>query len=162
MIWAQAAGGVIGANGDMPWHLPEDLAHFKRVTAGSPVVMGRATWDSLPARFRPLPGRANIVVSTTESAHDGADTFPSLDRALAAARGESTTGEVWIMGGGRIFAECEPIADIAVVTYIDLTVEGDTFAPDLSPRWAVEQESAWENSSTGLKYRIVRYRATPA
>ena len=74
LIWAQARGGVIGKDGAMPWHLPEDLAHFKRTTLGCPVIMGRKTWDSLPPKFRPLPGRRNIVVTrNTQWQADGAE-----------------------------------------------------------------------------------------
>ncbi|WP_425280681.1 dihydrofolate reductase [Leucobacter insecticola] len=79
MIWAQSRNGAIGRDGDMSWHLPEDLAHFKRVTLGAPVIMGRRTWESLPERFRPLPGRANIVVSRDPAYRaDGATVVSSL------------------------------------------------------------------------------------
>ena len=74
LVWAQARGGVIGKDGGMPWHVPEDLAHFKAVTSGHPVIMGRRTWESFPARFRPLPGRRNIVVTASPSwAEPGAE-----------------------------------------------------------------------------------------
>ena len=84
-IWAQTDAGIIGRNGDMPWYAPEDLAHFKKVTLGAPVIMGRRTWESFPPRFRPLPGRTNIVISrsvTEAKERDGALWVPSLDAAL--------------------------------------------------------------------------------
>ena len=88
LVWAQARGGVIGKDGGMPWHVPEDLAHFKAVTSGHPVIMGRRTWESFPARFRPLPGRRNIVVTGSPSwAEPGAVRAESLDAALARLSG---------------------------------------------------------------------------
>jgi dihydrofolate reductase len=84
LVWAQAHAGVIGRNGGMPWHVPEDLAHFKAVTLGAAVVMGRRTWESFPERFRPLPGRRNIVLTRDASwSADGAERATSLDDALA-------------------------------------------------------------------------------
>ncbi|MBB1037522.1 dihydrofolate reductase, partial [Dietzia natronolimnaea] len=86
MVWAQARGGVIGDGRDMPWHIPEDLAYFKQATTGRPVVMGRATWDSIPARFRPLPGRRNIVCTRDAGwSAEGAERAASVPAALAAA-----------------------------------------------------------------------------
>ena len=112
-IWTQTDAGIIGRNGDMPWYAPEDLAHFKKVTLGAPVIMGRRTWESLPPRFRPLPGRTNIVISRSVAEaeeRDGALWVPSLDAALYAARDAAgaavedipaDTAEVdaWIIGG---------------------------------------------------------------
>src|SRR5690349_14769702 len=90
LIWAEAAGGVIGARGGMPWHVPEDLARFKTITMGSPVVMGRRTWESFPDRFRPLPGRRNIVVTRDDQwVAEGAERAASLGDALAAAATEN-------------------------------------------------------------------------
>src|SRR5690606_39050619 len=86
LIWAEAAGGVIGAEGAMPWHVPEDLAHFKEVTMGSPVVMGRKTWDSLPERFRPLQGRENIVITRQQDwAAEGARRAANVSEAVRGA-----------------------------------------------------------------------------
>ena len=86
LIWAQAEGAVIGRDGGMPWHVPEDLAHFKALTLGSPVVMGRGTWDSLDPRWRPLPGRRNIVITRrSDWSADGAERAGSVDEALAVA-----------------------------------------------------------------------------
>ena len=100
LVWAQATGGVIGADGVMPWHLPEDLAHFRRTTAGAPVLMGRTTWESLPERFRPLPGRANIVVSRQIGyPAPGALVVDSIEAGRAAAG----PGRTWVMGGAQIY-----------------------------------------------------------
>ena len=187
LVWAQArdAAGrpVIGADGAMPWHLPEDLAHFRRVTSGHPVVMGRRTWDSLPPRFRPLPGRTNVVV-TRQARWSPGDPSPrvgasggavpdggrpaaeggapvrvagSVAEALAAA-GEAArdtgSGEVWVMGGAQLYAATIALADRCVVTEIDAVVEGDTFAPEIPAGWAAHAGD-WATSSTGLRYRFV-------
>ena len=162
MIWAQARGGVIGAEGGMPWHLPEDLAHFKATTAGCPVIMGRATWDSLPSRFRPLPGRRNIVVTRDRRwSADGAVVVHSAEDALAAASaggGAATAappGEVWVTGGAQIYAALLPYADVCVVTDIDTDVRGDTVAPALGAQWTEADVSGWKTSGeSGLRYRF--------
>src|SRR5690606_18681852 len=98
LIWAESIGGVIGYQGAMPWHLPEDLAHFKDLTMGSPVIMGRKSWDALPERFRPLPGRQNIVVTRqADWQADGADVAHSVSAALELAAA-SAADEVWVIG----------------------------------------------------------------
>ncbi|WP_454042922.1 dihydrofolate reductase [Cellulosimicrobium sp. Marseille-Q8652] len=172
LIWAQArdAAGrpVIGAGGTMPWHLPEDLAHFRRVTSGHPVVMGRRTWESLPPRFRPLSGRTNVVVTRRDGwAPDGADAPPqpgatvravgSVDAALALAReAAAPDGEVWVIGGAQLYAATLDQAERCVVTEIDAVVEGDTFAPSVPAGWRADA-GEWATSSTGLRYRTVAY-----
>ncbi|MCM3656783.1 dihydrofolate reductase [Agromyces mediolanus] len=164
LVWAEAHGGVIGAGGGMPWHVPEDLAHFKAVTLGAPVVMGRKTWDSLPERFRPLPGRANIVVSRqAEWAADGAQRAGTLDEALALAVADAPAGRVWVIGGGELFREAVRRADRLEVTELDLEVAGDAFAPERGSEWrlvAVDPESAggeprWHTSRSGIRYRFL-------
>lgn len=151
LIWAQAHGGVIGAEGGMPWHVPEDLAHFKEVTMDSAVVMGRKTWDSLPERFRPLPGRENIVIThqqdwTAEGAQRAADVVSAL-RGLERA---------WVIGGAEIFRQLIHDADRLEVTELDLDVTGDAFAPSLEG-WRLIDESEWATSRTGIRYRFRRY-----
>ena len=152
LVWAQARGGVIGADGTLPWHLPEDLARFKALTMGAPVVMGRATWESLPASVRPLPGRVNVVLTRRPGwTALGAEVVGNIEAAL------SRDGEVWVIGGASVFAAALPLADRAVVTDIDLEVTGDTFAPALGPEWdEQEREPAegWLTSRTGLAYRV--------
>lgn len=162
LIWAQSDGGVIGQGGVMPWHLPEDLAHFKQVTLGSPVVMGRKTWDSLPERFRPLPGRANIVVTRDQTWHaDGATRVHSVDEALALAEAELPGGgEIWVIGGAQIFDAVIDRADQVLVTEIQAVFDGDTVAPSIGDRLRLassDPAAGWHTSRTGLEYRFLRY-----
>ena len=158
LIYARAANGVIGVNNTLPWHLSEDLAHFKRQTVGAPVVMGRKSWDSLPPRFRPLPGRTNIVVTRQADWKDtpqaaGAQCASSLAEAFALA---GDVPELWVIGGAQIYAEAEPLAQRAVVTEIAQDFEGDAFAPTLGPAW---RETAREAhvSASGLPFSFVTY-----
>lgn len=155
LIFARAANGVIGFNGNLPWHLPEDMAHFKRLTMGSPVIMGRKTWESLPPKFRPLPGRLNIVVTRQADWHAaGAWVAHSVPEACALCPPDS---DAWIIGGAEIYAQALPLAETAVVTEIDADFEGDAFAPQFGPEWT---ESAREKhvSTTGLIFSFVTYR----
>ncbi|MFV0433925.1 MAG: dihydrofolate reductase [Leucobacter sp.] len=150
--------GAIGRGGDMPWHLPEDLAHFKRVTLGAPVIMGRRTWESLPERFRPLPGRENVVVTRDpEFEARGATVAVSLDAALTAAA-ETGEGRAWVMGGGELYRAAMPLADELVVTRIELNVpDADTFAPEIGPEWRLLNAGEPLTSKTGLRYHFERY-----
>lgn len=158
LVWAEARGGVIGAEGGMPWHVPEDLAHFKEVTLGAPVVMGRRTWESFPARFRPLPGRHNIVVTGNDQWADaGATRAGSLAEALESAG----NGRVWVIGGGGLFREAIGSADVLEVTELDLTVVGDTYAPSREG-WCVVAEGEWQASRSGIGYRFLRYERCSA
>ncbi|MCK6212386.1 dihydrofolate reductase [Georgenia sp. EYE_87] len=155
LIWAQAHDRVIGAHGTMPWHLPEDLRHFRSTTSGATVVMGRATWESLDPRYRPLPGRRNIVLSRRPGfVADGAETATTLDEALAMAG----DGDVWVIGGGQLYAESIDRADRLEVTDIDLAVDGDTRAPVVDDReWevaAADPDRGWHASAGGLRYRF--------
>ena len=158
LIWAQARGGVIGRGGVMPWHLPEDLAHFKRTTLSHPVIMGRKTWDSLPARFRPLPGRSNIVVTRQKDWNEiGAQRASSLREALQICENAE---QVWVIGGAQIYAQALPLADELVVTEIDADVEGDAHAPAIGPEW---QEVAREAlvARNGMRLAFVTWRHKP-
>ncbi|HWI73678.1 MAG TPA: dihydrofolate reductase [Baekduia sp.] len=119
-------GRVIGRDGGLPWHLPSDMKHFRELTTGGTVVMGRKTWESIPEKFRPLPGRRNMVLSTTAAALDGAEVFASLSEALAAA-GDSC----FVIGGGATYAEALPLADRVHATEVDGASDGDTFFPSL-------------------------------
>ncbi|ALV46378.1 dihydrofolate reductase [Arthrobacter alpinus] len=162
MIWAQTNQGIIGADGGMPWHLPEDLAHFKRVTAGHPVVMGRKTWESFPDRFRPLPDRTNIVVTRQEGwgstpEASGAVVLGSVEEALVEAQFSPGGSEVWVIGGGEIFAQAAEHANVAVVTVINSNVAGDTQAPGLGQEWSFRGASpleGWHTSKNGSEYRF--------
>ena len=154
LIFARAANGVIGHNNTLPWHLPEDLAHFKRLTLGCPVIMGRKTWDSLPARFRPLPGRRNIVVTRqADWRAEGAVCAHSLTEALQQARGQA---DVWVIGGAELYAQALPLATSAHVTEIDQTFEGDAHAPEFDASW-VETARLPQVSATGLHFSFVTY-----
>ncbi|MFO1278036.1 MAG: dihydrofolate reductase [Burkholderiaceae bacterium] len=155
LIFARASNGVIGRDGRLPWHLPEDLAHFKRTTLGCPVIMGRKTWDSLPPKFRPLPGRLNIVV--TRQPHwqaEGAVRAGSLAEALAAC---ADNADAWVIGGAEIYAQALPLARSAVVTEIDADFDGDAFAPEFGPAW-VETRREPHTSATGLSFSFVTYQ----
>jgi dihydrofolate reductase len=153
LIWAEAHGGVIGADGGMPWHVPEDLAHFKQVTLGVPVVMGRRTWDSLPERFRPLPDRENIVITRqADWVADGVRRAASVSDALAGL------DDVWVIGGAQIFSEVIDRADRLEVTELDLDVdEGDAFAPSRAG-WRLTDAGEWQLSRTGIRFRFLGYQ----
>lgn len=154
LIWAQSKNGTIGDSGTIPWHIPEDLAHFRAVTAGHSVVMGRKTWDSLPPRFRPLPGRRNIVVTRNRSwSADGAQVAHCVDDAIALAG----PGRVWIIGGGEIYASAMDIAERLEVTEVDLDVAGDTAAPSIPNGW-VATADRWQTSrNESVRFRWIEY-----
>lgn len=158
LIWAEARGGVIGAGGGMPWHVPEDLAHFKELTDGAPVVMGRKTWASLPERFRPLPGRRNIVVTRqADWSAEGAEVAHSLDDALELAASGGVPA-VWVIGGAELFSAVIGRADRLEVTELDLAVEGDTFGPEIDGSWRVadvDPAEGWHTSAGGIRYRFL-------
>lgn len=157
LIWAQARDRVIGRDGAMPWHLPEDLAHFKATTCGATVVMGRRTWESVPPKFRPLPGRTNVVITSQRDwSDDGAVVVHSLQDGL------NSDSKVWVIGGAGVYAEALPHADTIVVTEIDETYDGDTLAPIIGADWIVTDAGGWQQSKTGLHYRFINYRRAEA
>jgi dihydrofolate reductase len=128
LIAAVARDGAIGRDNDLLWNDPRDQKHFRATTLGCPVIMGRRTWDSLPERFRPLPGRRNIVVTRNASWQaPGAEVAHSLSQALALV---ADAPKAFVMGGGQLYAEALPQADELVLTEIDATFDGaDTFFP---------------------------------
>jgi dihydrofolate reductase len=155
LIFARAANGVIGHNNTLPWHLPEDMAHFKRTTLGCPVIMGRKTWDSLPAKFRPLPGRLNVVVTRQPNwTAPGAMVAHSLAAACALC---PTDSSVWVIGGAELYAHALPLASRAIVTEIEANFAGDAFAPQFGPEWC-EMTRERQVSSTGLNFSFVCYQ----
>ena len=159
MIWAQARGGVIGDDDTIPWRLPEDQARFKQLTAGAAVLMGRRTWDSLPERFRPLPGRRNIVITRSAGwSAPGAEVAATPQAALALAG----AAPLWIIGGGEIYRTFLPLAGRLEVTDIDLEVPGDTVAPPVDAQWEQVAATAWLVSATGIRYRFLTYDRVPA
>lgn len=128
LIVAASANGVIGARGELPWHLPDDFAHFKAVTMGKPIVMGRKTWESIG---RALPGRSNIVV-TRQAGYEaeGAVVVDSIEAALSVEE----AAEFMIIGGGQLYAELLPRADRVYLTHVDTELDGDTFFAPLDDR----------------------------
>jgi dihydrofolate reductase len=154
LILARAANGVIGKDNALPWHLPEDMAHFKRTTLGHPVIMGRRTWDSLPPKFRPLPGRLNIVVTRdAQWQAEGASRAGSLHEAMAVCPEGS---DAWVIGGAQIYAAALPLAQTAVVTEIARDFEGDAFAPTFGPEWTTTARET-HTADNGLPFAFVTY-----
>lgn len=164
LIFARAANGVIGINNTIPWHIPEDMAHFKQQTAGAPVIMGRKTWDSLPPRFRPLPGRRNIVITRqADWQAEGAQRAGSLQEALSHCDSPETD-TAWVIGGAQIYAEAEPLAQRAVVTEVARDYEGDAYAPELDAvSWRETRRESHVSAKEGLGFSFVTYeRIAPA
>jgi len=152
LVAAVASNGIIGANGALPWRLPEDLQHFKRVTMGHPVIMGRKTWESLKG---PLPGRDNIVVTRTAGYETpGAAVASSLEAALALCLGEPVA---FVVGGSSLFAESLPSAAGLVMTEIHKDFEGDTWFPPYDrSRWK-ESQREQHVTADGMKFDFVLY-----
>jgi dihydrofolate reductase len=152
LVAAVASNGVIGKDGHLPWNLPEDLKHFKRLTLGHPIIMGRRTWESLPGA---LPGRDNIVV-TRQAGYEaaGAAVAGSLEAALALCLGESVA---FVIGGSRLFEESLPIASGLVMTEIQREYEGDTYFPSYErSRWH-ESQREHHVANDGTKFDFVLY-----
>lgn len=184
MIWAEAYSGegtpgAIGNNGGIPWTLPQDMRHFSALTVSHPVIMGRKTWESLPAEHRPLPDRDNIIVSYEDDYEaKGATVVDSIDEAISLACTQSIPedgidrSEIWIIGGSSIFRQCMKTADEAFVTQIDVNVDADTFAPDMESAvsngsWKAAHVGIWRvpaadsGASKGIRrYRYVRFTRT--
>lgn len=191
LIWGEAFGldgrpGAMGVNGGMPWRLSPDLRYFKAMTIGCPVIMGRGTWDAMPPKFRPLPGRENIVVThNPDFVADGARSFTSIDAALNYAREwlenretlrsqESVSQDspldgraIWVLGGAAILREmlANYHADAAYVTQIEAKVAADTFAPNIhalvdAGKWHVAREGEFEEAllKVGSESNPARYR----
>lgn len=161
LIAAMASNRVIGANGKVPWHLSEDMRHFRALTMGKPCIMGRKTWEGLPKK--PLPGRLNIVV--TRNSHygaQGADVVHSLSHALARAE-EEKPDEIAVIGGADIYRVALPFADVLRLTKLDADFAGDTQFPAIvCSEW---RESARETHQTpdGLRYAFLTFeRVRPA
>ena len=154
LIWAQSTSGVIGRDGGIPWQVPEDQARFKELTMGHTVVMGRLTWESLPAKVRPLPGRRNVVVTRqADYMADGADVVTEL--------GDGLSGdESWVIGGEQIYALALPMATRCEVTEVEVDLprqDADAVAPLLDETW-VGTVGDWLTSTSGLRYRYYSYR----
>lgn len=164
LIYAHGKNRELGLAGSIPWHLPEDLAHFKTATLGAPVLMGRKTWDSLPAAFRPLPGRFNIVLSRDAAWQgQGAHRAESLPHALTLAASMATQADtVWVIGGADIYALALPLATRVLATEIDAHFAADAYAPVLDVQaWIATDQSDWRSAQNGLRYRFVTWQRRP-
>jgi dihydrofolate reductase len=147
IIAAVARNRVIGKDNRLLWNIPEDMAHFKALTSGHTVVMGRKTWESLPPRFRPLPGRRNIVISRQpDYAAPGAEVADSLENALKLA---STAAVVFVIGGEQIYTQAMAVADRLEITEVDLAPEGDAWFPEIA---AVDWEQTAKTEGSGFAF----------
>ncbi len=156
LVAAVAANGVIGAANRMPWHLPEDLKHFKALTLGHPVIMGRKTFESILATTgKPLPGRENIVVSRAKGLEiEGVSIASSIEGALAFCLGEPV---VFVIGGGEIYKAALPLADGIVLTEIGRDFPGDTRFPEYDRAQFRETQRKPQVSSEGVPFDFVLY-----
>jgi dihydrofolate reductase len=151
IIAAVARNRVIGKDNTLIWNIPADMAHFKALTSGQTVIMGRKTWESLPPRFRPLPGRRNIVISRqADYTAPGAELADSLDAALRLSADAETA---FIIGGEQIYRQAMAVADRLEITEVALEPEGDAWFPEISP-------AEWEQVTAvpGEGYAFVTYR----
>ena len=156
LVAAVARNGVIGRDGGIPWRIPEDMQRFRELTVGHPVVMGRRTWESLPERFRPLPGRRNIVVTRDARwSSEGTDRAGSLEEALELV---ADAERVFVIGGAAVYASALPLADELALTEIDADVEGDTFFPEFEPTDFEEVAREPHVAPDGTPFAFVTYR----
>lgn len=155
LIAAVARNGVIGIDNRLPWRLPADLKHFKALTLGHTVIMGRKTWESLPEKFRPLPGRRNLVITRDANYRaKGATVVLSLPDAIAAAESD----EAFIIGGAELYATALPVADCLQLTEIDADFDGDTWFPAIDPNHWRETAREKHHDESGFDYAFVKYQ----
>lgn len=155
MIVAMGENGEIGINGDMIWHLSEDLKRFKRITSGHTVIMGRKTWESLPRK--PLPGRRNIIITRNPLYKaEGAEVFNSVEEAIATTKAD---GEVFVIGGGEIYRKLFPMTLRLYITHVELSKpEADTFFPQIeADEWIMVSQSERALTPEGVPYRFENY-----
>ncbi len=147
---------AIGKDGKLLWQLPEDLARFKQLTQGHPVIMGRKTWDSLPSKFRPLPGRTNIIVTRIEDyPTEGAVVAHSLPEALSLAKRAEGADEIFVIGGGELYRAALPFADRLYLTLVESDATGDTFFPAYTDDFTTVLHDEPHASEDGLAYRFL-------
>lgn len=165
MIWAQTTSGVIGVDNAMPWHIPEDFKFFKASTLAAPVIMGRKTWQSLPAVSQPLTGRTNIVISRDPDFDaPGATVVTSTEQAVQLGLDSArNTGahDVWILGGETIYRSCMDSATRLLVTMINAEIPGDAFAPSIGQEWNLasrQPQTGWYTSVKGPQYAFLEYQ----
>lgn len=160
LIAAVAKNGVIGKDNALPWHLPEDLKHFRQLTTGHVVIMGRRTWESLPERLRPLPGRLNVVVTRNAGYQaPGASVVHSLDAATKVGPTD-TAAPRFVIGGAELYAEALPLAQRLELTEIDIEAAGDAYFPAFDRRLWREVKRVAGISVNGLRYAFVTYERT--
>lgn len=156
LVAAVARNGGIGRNNQLLWHDPADQKHFRAVTLGAPVLMGRKTWDSLPARFRPLPGRQNVVLTRDPQWQaDGALRAGSIDQALAMTAGAERLS---VIGGGEIYRLVLPLADTLLLTEIDADLDADAYFPPWSATDFIETDRVAHTSAQGVRFSFVTHR----
>ena len=159
IIAAVARNGAIGRGNALLFNEPADQRHFRATTLGCPVIMGRKTWDSLPARFRPLPGRRNVVVSRNVALRpEGAELAPDLAAALARV---ADAPRVFVIGGAQLYAQALPLAHTLVLTEIDADLDGDTHFPAWDRSQFDETAGAEAVTAAGVPYRFVTYTRRP-
>lgn len=155
LIAAVARNGAIGRDNALLFNEPADQRHFREATLGCPVIMGRTTWESLPQRFRPLPGRRNVVVSRNAALQTpGAEVVPSLEHALDLA---AHAPRVFVMGGAQLYAQALPLAHTLMLTEIDADLDGDAFFPAWDHSQFEALTSAGGVTAAGMPYRFVTY-----
>ena len=157
LIVAMSQNRIIGKDNQLPWHLPNDLKHFKKITLGKPIIMGRKTYDSIG---RPLPDRQNLVISRSKVAIPGCDVVHTLEQSLVLTRDHE---EVMIIGGAQVFEQVLPLAHRMYLTFIDAEFEGDVFFPEWNEAEWVERESFLHSPDERNKYhyRFVTLERTP-
>lgn len=168
-IWAQDSNGVLGTGSDMCWRVPADFAHFKEATMGSPIIMGRLSFEALG---RPLPGRTNIVLTRRDDYHpDGVLVAASIDQALQLANDSpQSDGYIWITGGAHIYAQTMDIVDELVITDLDFDARREgacaghddlVYAPDIDPElWRVDpnrSDDDWRDKSGDARWKCTTY-----
>jgi dihydrofolate reductase len=155
LVAAVTRGGVIGRDGGIPWRIAEDMARFRELTTGHAVVMGRRTWESLPDRFRPLPGRDNVVVTRNPDwSAQGADRAASVEDALELLE---SAPRVFVIGGGQVYAAALPFADELLLTEIAADIDGDTTFPAWRRDEFDEVERRERVTEGGTPFAFVRY-----
>lgn len=160
LIAAVAKNRVIGKDNSLIWSIPEDMAHFKALTQGQTVLMGRKTWESLPPRFRPLPGRRNIVISRqADYVAPGAEVADSLENGLKFAGDAS---KVFVIGGEQIYRQAMAFADGLEITEVDLEPTGDAWFPEIpTVNWKIGSKTEIATSQSGVGFSFVSYRRQP-
>jgi len=159
LIYARAANGAIGHEGDLPWRLPSDLKRFKALTIGRPMIMGRKTFDSLPGL---LPGRRHIVLTRSESLGEGAELAGSVEEALVLAATDNASGEIAVIGGAMVYDLFLPLAQRIELTQIHADYPGDTFMAEPGHDWVLtaREDHAAEGASPAFSFLTFRKAGT--